>query len=314
MTHPLKQRRFDRDVDGILLLDKPIGLSSNAALQQARGIYRALKAGHAGSLDPLASGMLPVCFGQATKVCAFLLDARKTYRFTAKLGERSDTGDAEGAIVETQSVPALTDQQVTAALTSFLGESKQIPPMYSALKHKGERLYALARRGEEVERAPRSIVIEALELHARSPAELDISVRCSKGTYVRTLAEDIARALGTVAHLTSLRRLWVEPFQNLPMYTLDDLRSASELDGLRRVLVAPDKALLHLPACKFGPSDEAAILSGQSAAGFSEWNAQEQVAYVRMYGAQDRFLGLGEMVANGLIQPRRLLVKSTINP
>ncbi|HTE42442.1 MAG TPA: tRNA pseudouridine(55) synthase TruB, partial [Steroidobacteraceae bacterium] len=191
-----KPKRFDRAVDGILLLDKPIGLSSNAALQEARVLFRALKAGHAGSLDPMASGMLPICFGEATKVCAFLLDSGKRYQFVARLGERSDTGDAEGQIVERQPVPSLTRKRIEAVLTTSLGAQTQVPPMYSALKHQGQRLYDMARRGESVERAARPIRIDELTLLTHGDAEIEVTVRCSKGTYVRTLAEDLALKLG----------------------------------------------------------------------------------------------------------------------
>jgi tRNA pseudouridine55 synthase len=306
-----RPRRFDRDVDGILLLDKPVGLSSNAALQQARGFYRALKAGHAGSLDPLASGMLPVCFGQATKVCAFLLDARKTYRFTARLGERTDTGDAEGAIVERQAVPPLPPELVLRTLQSCLGEQQQVPPMYSALKHDGERLYELARRGETVERPSRTVIIESLDLVRIGANELEITVRCSKGTYVRTLAEDIAHRMGTVAHLIALRRLQVDPFADRRMYSLESLQSIQTLEELDSLLTPPDQALLQLSDVEVNERDEQALLRGQA---IRIETRLETESHVRMYGPERRFLGIGEIDAQGAIQPRRLLVKSTINP
>ena len=207
-----RPRRFDREVDGILLLDKPTGISSNAALQQARRLFRALKAGHAGSLDPLASGLLPVCFGQATKVCGQLLESAKAYRVVARLGEQTDTADAEGQVIATRPVPPLDRNEVEAVVARFMGDQTQVPPMYSALKHGGKRLYELARQGETVDRAARSIHIGSIEVLRVDLPEVELEVACSKGTYIRTLVEDIARALGTVGHVAVLRRLRVDAF------------------------------------------------------------------------------------------------------
>jgi tRNA pseudouridine55 synthase len=308
---PARPRRFDRDVDGILLLDKPQGISSNAALQQARVLFRALKAGHAGSLDPLATGMLPLCFGQATKVCAFLLDARKSYRFVAKLGARTDTGDADGVIVERASVPEYTAAQIESVLQTNLGEQLQVPPMYSALKHRGQRLYDMARRGESVERAPRRIVIEALKLVRLGSNELEIEVRCSKGTYVRTLAEDLATKIGTLAHLTALRRVQVDPFDARSMVTLDQLATlaATGLPTIDALLIPSDQALGHLSMVELDHDNHQAALRGQNVIGKSLSKA-ELGTLVRMYGPNLLFLGLGEMTASNTIQPRRLFVKS----
>jgi tRNA pseudouridine55 synthase len=308
-----RPRRFDREVDGIVLLDKPQGLSSNAALQEARGIFRALKAGHAGSLDPMATGMLPVCFGEATKVCGFLLDSRKTYRFTARLGVRTDTGDADGKFIEEAPLPTLDLAQINAVLAAFMGEQTQIPPMYSALKHQGERLYAMARRGEVVDRPARNITIEQLTLLSYTPTELDIEVRCSKGTYVRTLAEDIAVRLGTVAHLTALRRLQVDPFAAQPMYTLDELAAKAVIgwDALDLTLLPVDRALEHLPAVELAKIDAAALRHGQSApyAGKLPTGSVLRL-YAGSSGASptstSTFLGIGEL-HGGVIRPKRLL-------
>jgi tRNA pseudouridine55 synthase len=307
---PAKPRRFDREVDGILLLDKPQGLSSNAALQQVRVLFRALKAGHAGSLDPMATGMLPVCFGQATKACAFLLDARKSYRFTARLGERSDTGDADGAIVERMVVPTLTESQVNAVLQDSVGEQSQIPPMYSALKHQGQRLYDMARRGESVERAARRIVIEALTLLRLGDSEIEIEVRCSKGTYVRTLAEDIAAKLGTVAHLTALRRLEVDPFAGRTLYSLEELGllAGSGLVSLDALLIPADLALGHLAALEIDIAGQQALVRGQSVV-VQQGRGGKPGEMLRLYGPNGQFLGLGE-TAGEAVQPRRLFVKS----
>ena len=195
---------------GILLLDKPLGLSSNAALQIVRRLAGGIKAGHSGSLDPLASGMLPICLGEATRLAGQLLEGRKAYRFTLQLGERSATGDAEGQIVERCPVPALTRAQIEAVLARFLGAQQQVPPMYSALKRDGQPLYRLARQGLQVERAARALHIDTLQLLDQPrPERLQLSVLCSKGTYVRVLAEDIARALGSCGRLDSLRRDYV---------------------------------------------------------------------------------------------------------
>src|SRR5699024_9800012 len=210
-------RKKGRMLDGILLLDKPRGLSSNAALQTARRLFNARKAGHTGSLDPLADGLLPICFGEATKFSGFLLHAGKRYRVRAKLGARTTTGDAEGEISETASFEHVTEAAVHKVLANFLGETQQIPPMYSALKHNGTRLYDLARRGVEVEREPRTIHLCELELIRFRDGFMTLELACSRGTYVRTLVEDIAVALETRGHVTELRRLSLGPFQSESM-------------------------------------------------------------------------------------------------
>jgi tRNA pseudouridine55 synthase len=300
-------RRFHRDVDGILLLDKPLGVSSNAALQQVRVLFGAVKAGHAGSLDPLASGLLPVCFGQATKVCGRLLNSGKTYRVLVQLGARTPSGDCETEVVERVPVPTLTPADVDAALAGFLGEQQQIPPMHSALKFEGKRLYELARRGESVERPPRSIVIHRIARVGAGPLQedqLEFDVYCSKGTYIRTLAADVAVRLGTLGYVKGLRRLGVDPFGTLPMHTMDELSGCApgELDSR---LLAVDSAFLDLPRVELNALAERALLLGQAVAGprpaaGGEW---------RLYGAGGRFLGLGEGgQEGGRIKPLRLFV------
>jgi tRNA pseudouridine55 synthase len=294
-----------RDVDGILLLDKPEGLSSNAALQRARRAYRARKAGHTGSLDPLASGLLPVCFGQATKASALLLDADKTYAVTIALGERTATADREGEVVERAAIPALTEAFVREQAARFLGESEQVPPMYSALKHEGQRLYRLARQGIEVERAPRRIVIHRLELRALRTGRLEFEVDCSKGTYVRTLAEDVARACGTVGHVLALRRLKLGPFQQPKMSLLPEIEAlAGEFKSLDAMLMPADAALPALPAVQLGVAEQACILHGQAV--FASGPADCQV---RMYGPEGQFLGVGRMSREGRqLAPERIMV------
>lgn len=294
-----------RDVDGILLLDKPEGLTSNAALQRARRAYRARKAGHTGSLDPLASGLLPVCFGQATKASALLLDADKTYAVTIALGERTATADREGDVVERAAVPALTEALVRAQAARFLGKSEQVPPMYSALKHEGQRLYRLARQGIEVERAPRRIVIRRLELLALGAGHLEFEVDCSKGTYVRTLAEDLARACGTVGHVRALRRLKLGPFEVPHMRKLAEIEAlAQESKALDALLLPPDAALPGLPSVQLGPAEQACILHGQAV-----FAAGPAACQVRMYGPEGRFLGVGRMSSEGRqLAPERIMV------
>ncbi len=300
-----------RDVDGILLLDKPEGLSSNAALQRVRRAFRARKAGHTGSLDPLASGLLPVCFGQATKASGLLLDADKTYRVRIAFGKRTATGDREGEVVETAPVPELPEEAVRGIAASFLGESTQVPPMFSALKHRGERLYRLARQGIEVERVPRAVTIHRLDVLTREPDRLDLEVVCSKGTYVRSLAEDFARACGTVGHVESLRRTELGPFRDPALRTLEDIEQAVErLESLDGMLLPADAALPGLPAIRLDATEQAFVLRGQPVA-----TAGPGAARVRMYGVNGRFLGVGRMTADGRrLAPERIMVDISGGP
>ena len=236
-----------RNLDGILLLDKPIGLSSNQALQAARRVFQAEKAGHTGSLDPLATGLLPICFGEATKLCGLLLDANKAYSARVRLGSRTATGDAEGEVIATSDAGALRLEDFRSIQDRFLGPIRQVPPMYSALKRDGRPLYELARAGEEVERAPREVVIHELELISLQDGELELTVTCSKGTYIRTLAEDLASALGHCAHLSSLRRTRVDPFSHGQFWTLNQLHEMAAI-GLESV----DQVLLPMSAAVAG--------------------------------------------------------------
>lgn len=300
-----------RDVDGIVLLDKPEGLTSNAALQRVRRAFRARKAGHTGSLDPLASGLLPICLGQATKASGLLLDAHKTYRARIALGARTTTGDRAGEIAETATVPVLPEEAIRRLVEGFLGESTQVPPMYSALKHQGERLYRLARQGIEVERAPRRIVIHRLDVLELGPDWLELEVVCSKGTYVRTLAEDIARACGTVGHVATLRRLELGPFRNPAMQTLETIEQAAarpqELDA---ILVPADEALQGYPAIRLGAAEQTCVLRGQAVA-----MTGSGAARVRMYGVDGRFLGVGRMNAEGIrLAPERIMIDVSVGP
>ncbi|HEX9140564.1 MAG TPA: tRNA pseudouridine(55) synthase TruB [Steroidobacteraceae bacterium] len=283
--------------DGILLLDKPLGLSSNQALQRVRRLLGGAKAGHTGSLDPLASGMLPICIGEATKLAGELLAGTKCYRFGIALGERTESGDAEGQVIERLPVPLLERASIAKVLAELCGTQWQVPPMYSALKRAGQPLYRLARQGLSVERAARQVEIFELELLSAPPDPLLIRVRCSKGTYVRTLAEQIAGKLGTCGYVNLLRRESVQPFEREPMQTLDELERGGAL-----VLLSADRAVPHLPALHLTALDTLALQRGQqavSAAGLAPGR-------VRLYDPAGRFFGLGEVLEGGRVRVRRL--------
>jgi tRNA pseudouridine55 synthase len=294
---------------GILLLDKPLGLSSNAAVQRVRRAFGRVKAGHTGSLDPLATGMLPICLGEATKVAGYLLDGDKEYEFTMRLGARTATGDLEGEVVERCPVPADLAARIAGVLPAFTGEIRQVPPMYSALKRDGQPLYRLARQGVEVEREARTLTIRRLELLGTGSDEAALRVTCSKGTYVRTLAEDLARALGSCAHLIALRRIAVAPFPHQAMVTLDALEAAPAAAPL----LPADAALPQLPAVNL-PADEARRLRhGQPL----ELRQSPEVAagLARVYDDKGRFMGIGGIEAGGqLLKAVRLFNDLGQNP
>lgn len=300
-----RQKRRGRNISGILLLDKPVGITSNAALQEAKRIYNANKAGHTGNLDPLAGGLLPVCFGQATKLSAFLLDADKVYRGVCKLGVRTTTGDAEGEVLETRPVGELDVARVQEVLAGFKGEIEQIPPMHSAIKYQGEPLYKLAHKGIEVERKPRRITIFDIELIRLEGDELEIHVHCSKGTYIRTLAEDIGDALGVGAHLSQLRRTAVGPFSESGSVTLDGIRelAAEGFEALDARLLPMEHALEHWPAVQLTETSAFYVRQGQPVlvpqAPTSGW--------VRLFSVDERFMGVGAVLDDGRIAPKRLL-------
>ena len=283
---------------GILLLDKPLGLSSNAALQRVRYAFGRIKGGHTGSLDPLATGMLPLCLGEATKVAGDLLEGRKSYLFTARLGARTATGDAEGPVVETADVPADAHARLLAVAASLLGSSQQVPPMYSALKRDGQPLYALARQGLEVERAPRTIELQTLELLSHDNGDWHWRVECSKGTYIRVLAEDMARAIGSCAHLVALRREYVEPFQGHPLVTLEQVLEAPQ----SVTLLSADAALPQLPQVTVPLVSVGRLRQGQAV----QLSGVRETGRARLYAPDGLFLGLGELTEGGLLRPRRL--------
>lgn len=297
------KRRADA-VDGLLLLDKPSGMTSNRALQTVRRLLNARKAGHTGSLDPAATGMLPLCFGEATKVCAYLLNADKSYRVTAKLGIATNTGDVDGKETSTAAVPELSADDWDAILQGFSGESTQIPPMFSALKKNGKRLYELARKGETVERDPRPVRINEIRLLEIAGSRLVFRVSCSKGTYIRVLVEDIARVAGTVAHTARLHRESVGDFaavDMLDMAAVEDL-AAQDIEALRAKLLPPDVALASMQMVSISAAEAANFSAGQSV----EVAAAQATGLTRVYGAGRKFIGVGEVTCNGQLAPRRV--------
>jgi len=296
-------RRKGRNIDGVLLLDKPLGESSNRVLQQVKRLYQASKAGHTGSLDPLATGLLPICFGEATKVSAYLLNADKHYRVTGQLGIATETGDCEGEISERCDVPALSDEKLEQILAQFRGELEQIPPMYSALKYKGKRLYEIARAGEVVARKPRRIIISALRLIERSDDTITLDVSCSKGTYIRSLIEDIGKALNSCAHVVSLRRTGVDPFVAADMVSFDRLQevAANDPSELLSFLAPVDSALQHWPVVSLNNKQSLSIIQGQPLS----WPASDDLGWCRLYTEQ-AFIGIGQL-EDGRLYPRRLM-------
>ena len=297
------RRRRGRPVSGVLLLDKPSGVSSNHALQTARRLLNAAKAGHTGTLDPLASGLLPLCFGEATKVSQFLLGADKTYRARARLGITTSTGDSEGELLRERPV-AVDGALLAAALAAHTGDLLQVPPMYSALKHDGERLYALARRGETVERPARAVRVSRLELLEFDESGFEVELDCSKGTYVRSLVEDIGEALGCGAHVTALRRLRVGALHIGQAVTVESLRGFAQSDpcALDTCLVPIADALAHLPQLELGPEDAASLQLGQVL------TLREPLAdgAVAVFTGQRVFIGMAEAL-EGRLLPRRLV-------
>ncbi|MHB1186822.1 tRNA pseudouridine(55) synthase TruB [Thiobacillus sp.] len=286
-------------IDGVLLLNKPVGITSNAALQKAKWLFNARKAGHTGTLDPFADGLLPLCFGEATKFSAYLLEADKHYRAVLQLGVTTTTGDPEGEILATREVHA-SRAEIEALLPRFTGEIEQIPPMHSALKHQGRPLYEYARAGIEIERPPRRVQIRALELIECDPPRVVLDVQCSAGTYIRTLAQDIGAALGCGAHLTALKRTAAGGFRLDQAHTLAALEA---LDApLRHALLLPADCLVaHLPAIQLDTADAEALCQGRSVA-----YPTEHQGLARIYAAPHTFLGLADADAGHLL-PRRLI-------
>lgn len=294
-------KRIKRHVNGVLLLDKPAGISSNQALQQAKRLFQAAKAGHTGNLDPLATGLLPICFGEATKFSNFLLDAEKTYHAVVKLGTTTTTGDAEGEVLSTSQVK-VTDAQVRNVLEGLTGEISQMPPMYSALKHQGRPLYEYARAGVAIERKTRNVTIYSIRLQDFRQDELEIIVHCSKGTYIRTLAEDIGAALDCGAHLVFLRRLTTGHFSLEHAWTLEQLE-AMAMEERDRCLLDVDASISNLPKVSLDETTAYYLMQGQGV-----WKSGIIPAGLfRLYGPQGNFLGIGELADDGKISPKRLV-------
>jgi len=320
MTH--KPRTVFRKLDGILLFDKPRGLSSNQALQRVRHLFRAEKAGHTGSLDPLATGLLPVCFGEATKIAGGLLGARKAYDTVARLGIVTDTDDAEGQPLRERPVPAFTIGQIDAALQTLTGRIRQRPPIYSALKRGGEPLYAKARRGEVVEVEEREVDVHAFELQSAAdlldallengaPPLLRLHIECGSGTYVRSLVRDLGELLGCGAHVAELRRLWVDPFREPRMWTLEALQALAERGerSLDACLLPVEAGMASWPAVQVSPAQARRLGQGQAVDG-----GFRPAGSVAVFDLDGRALGLGEVDGEGGLRPQRLFAWACVQP
>jgi len=296
-----------KNIHGILLLDKPFGISSNAALQQAKHLFCAMKAGHGGTLDPIATGLLIVCFGEATKFSRFLLEADKQYLVTAQLGVKTDSGDSEGNVIATYAVPALTSDAIESLLTPFRGTVQQIPSMYSAIKHQGKPLYQLARQGISVERMPRTVTIHALSVLSFTGATLTLMVRASKGTYIRTLIDDIGDALGCGAHVTALRRLGVGPYTVDAMISMDQLMALSEGEREKQLLPLYS-TVAEWPVVILSEAATFYLVQGQPVM----VPYSPTTGWVRLVTKDNRFLGVGEVLPDGRIAPRRLMTEAML--
>ena len=301
-----RRNKKGRDITGIIIIDKPTGRSSNHVLQQVKRLFNANKAGHTGSLDPLATGVLPVCLGEATKVSSYLLDSDKRYHVTCQLGAVTDSGDSDGVVISTSAIPKFTEHDLQALLAKFIGEVDQVPPMFSALKHQGQPLYKLARQGIKIERKSRRITIYDIKLLAITVDSFTLDVQCSKGTYIRTLVEDISHILGCGGHVTMLRRVAAAGYMEQQSITIEQLMSSAEngLPLLDKLLLPAEDALDDWPSVVLSDYMVAAIRQGQAV-------KIEQVferANVRLFDAQKQFIGLAEMTEIGIVQPKRVFV------
>jgi tRNA pseudouridine55 synthase len=302
-----KPRTVFRTLNALLLLDKPAGLSSNQALQQARHIFRAEKAGHTGSLDPLATGLLPICFGEATKIAGLLLGSHKAYETVALLGATTDTDDADGQVLLERSVPSFDDATIEAALAPLRGAIRQRAPIYSALKQGGEPLYAKARRGEAIEAPERDVSVFDLRVLEREGPRLRLHIECGSGTYVRSLVRDLGETLGCGAHVQVLRRLWVDPFTQPRMFTLDELRALSEQDphALEQCLLPIESGLTSFPRLEVDPATAHRLGMGQ-AIRLDPAPSPAPVGPIALHDESGRALGLGYLDETGALRPQRL--------
>lgn len=303
-----RKNKNSRPINGILLLDKPLGASSNRVLQDIKYLYNAQKAGHTGSLDPLATGLLPICFGEATKVSGFLLEANKSYQFTCRLGETTTTADSEGDVLEICSV-SVSERQINKALKKFIGQIQQVPPMYSALHHEGKRLYELARQGIEVERKARDITVFSLTMLGRDENDVFLEVTCSKGTYVRSLAEDIGRELGCGAHVAALHRSMIEPYVEPDMVSMKTLLALKDLDEKQRyaeldhLLLPTESALIQWPDVHLDKDSSFYMRQGQAV----QVSGSPADGFVRLFDEKKHFIGMGEIADDGRVAPKRLM-------
>lgn len=301
-----RPRKKFRDVHGVFLLDKPQGMSSNDIMQKVKRLFQANKAGHTGALDPLATGMLPICLGEATKFSQFLLDSDKRYFVTAKLGERTDTSDAEGKVVETREVNVL-EEDILAALPQFRGDILQVPTMFSALKHNGKPLYEYARQGITVEREARPITIFELKFVEYQAPYLSLEVHCSKGTYIRTLVDDLGEVLGCGAHVSVLRRLAVGDYPVEEMMPIEELQLLAESfpqQELDRLLLPMDTAVASLPQINLDESQTKAVKFGQRV---KFENGEQVYGLVRLFSNTQQFLGVAEITSDNVIRPNRMI-------
>ena len=311
-----RKRTRGRSVNGVFLLDKPFGLSSNHALQRVRRLFDANKAGHTGSLDPLATGVLPICLGEATKFSQFLLDAEKGYRSTFSLGLRTESGDVDGGEVSRIDASNITLAQIEQAVETFRGDIQQVPSMYSALKHNGQPLYKLARQGIEVERAPRSITIydyKILDFRPGVIAELDVEVRCSKGTYIRSLADDLGQMLGCGAHVSALHRTLAGPFhesETLTLSALEEMRESGEPEQLDHLLKPMDIAVADRMAVELSETVAAYFQLGQEVMSGEAFRNGQEGDIVRVFREGGAFLGVATVTDDGKIAPKRLVVET----
>ena len=311
-----RRRKSGRSVNGVLLLNKPIGLTSNKVLQKVRWLYDANRAGHTGALDPLASGVLPLCFGEATKFSQYLLESDKYYRSTYRLGICTATGDSEGEIISQQDASKITQQEVEEKIKDFQGEIDQIPSMYSALKHKGQPLYKLARQGIEVDRPARQITIfdyRIIDFRAGAIPEVDVEVHCSKGTYIRSLAEDLGAALGCGAHVSALHRFKAGPFdesQTVSLSELEKLKEAGSVEQLDQLLKPVDTPVSDYPAVEFDQITAGYFQLGQAIISNKVFRQGQEGDIVRVFRAGGAFLGIGMVTEDGKVAPKRLIVEN----
>ncbi len=310
-----RRRKSGRSVNGVLLLNKPIGLTSNKVLQKVRWLFDANRAGHTGALDPLASGVLPLCFGEATKFSQYLLDSDKYYRSTYTLGISTTTGDSEGEVISQQDASNITLQQVQDKIQGFQGEIDQVPSMYSALKHNGQPLYKLARQGIEIDRPARQITIfdyQIIDFRPGTNAKVDVEVHCSKGTYIRTLAEDLGAALGCGAHVSALHRFRAGPFdeqQTISLEELEKLRKQGSVEQLDQLLKPVDTPVSNYPAVEFDQIMAGYFQLGQEISSNKAFHQGQEGDIVRVFREGGTFLGIGTVTEDGKIAPKRLIVE-----